>query len=144
MKASNGNRFKGMAFILVGMAAALLLWVVLMNLDLDVVYISTKKAGMSYLIPILTCIPSIVAFNVWFSGRKSRGEKTQIMDNSLYTFTMALISALALDVVLGVAGMMLVGTKYMAAAGIDLLISMVFQTIASALAFVLCPPYPKK
>lgn len=141
-KASMGNLVKGLCMIVVGLAAALVIWNVLMAMD--IVYISSKRSAMTQLVPILTAIPGLIVFMAWFFNRKALGERTQIFDTKLYSFGGFLVIALALDVVAGIAGMALVGFKYLSAGAVDFAIAMVLQLLCCWLAFAFCPPYPRK
>lgn len=141
-KASMGNLAKGLAFIVVGMALALGIWNVL--LAMDVVYISSKRTAMTQLIPILGSVPGAIIFMIWFFNRKAKGERSQVLGSDLYTFAGFMVGAVALNVIFGILGVVLVGFKYFTAGAIDLVIVLVLQVLFCWLAFSFCPPYPRR
>ena len=144
MKASMGKLVLGIVMILAGMGVAYLIWNIMLAMDLDIVYIPSRLQGMSQLIPPLTTLPGLVAFSVWFMGRKSYVESTQLIDDRAYQFTLSMVLGICLDLALGVVGLVLVGFGYIVAAVVAYGISIVLQILVNLIAYLTCPPYPKR
>ena len=144
MKASMGKLVLGIVMILAGMGVAYLIWNIMLAMDLDIVYIPSRLQGMSQLIPPLTTLPGLVAFIVWFMGRKSYVESTQLIDDRAYQFTLSMVLGICLDLALGVVGLVLVGFGYIVAAVVAYGISIVLQILVNLIAYLTCPPYPKR
>lgn len=141
-KASIGNLIKGIAFIIIGMALALLIWNLLVGFEI-VRYISYSRIPISQLIPILGSVPGIIVFIIWWFGRKAKGERTQILDTSLYHYGVSLVIALALDIVGGIIGVWLVGFRYVMDALFAFGITIALQVLFCWLAFQFSAPYPR-
>lgn len=144
MKASMGKLVLGIVMILAGMGVAYLIWNIMLAMDLDIVYIPSRLQGMSQLIPPLTTLPGLVAFIVWFMGRKSYVESTQLIDDRAYQFTLSMVLGICLDLALGVVGLVLVGFGYIVAAVVAYGISIALQILVNLIAYLTCPPYPKR
>ena len=144
MKASMGKLVLGIVMILAGMGVAYLIWNIMLAMDLDIVYIPRRLQGMSQLIPPVTTLPGLVAFIVWFMGRKSYVESTQLIDDRAYQFTLSMVLGICLDLALGVVGLVLVGFGYIVAAVVAYGISIALQIPVNLIAYLTCPPYPKR